>query len=50
MSKLLDELKIDYLMLRKQRDQLCELIWNNNNSDLWGLVALLDALIEGESE
>jgi hypothetical protein len=43
---LLDELSIDYTMLKMQREELVKLIWQDKDTDLWGLVGLLDALIE----
>ena len=43
---LLTELNIDLVMLTSQREELVRLIWQNKDTDLWGLVGLLDALIE----
>jgi len=45
---LLDELSIDYTMLKMQREELVKLIWQDKDTDLWGLVDLLDALIEAQ--
>jgi hypothetical protein len=43
---LLDEVNIDFDMLRSQRDELEKLIFQDIDSNLWGLVGLLDALID----
>ena len=43
---LLTELNIDLVMLTSQREELVRLIWQDKDTDLWGLVGLLDALIE----
>ena len=46
MTNLLTELNIDLVMLTSQREELVRLIWQDKDTDLWGLVGLLDALIE----
>jgi len=48
MNSLLTELNIDRALLISQREELIKLIWQDKDTDLWGLVALLDALIEEE--
>ena len=46
MKSLLTELNIDLALLTSQREELVKLIWQDKDTDLWGLVGLLDALIE----
>lgn len=37
---------IDYELLKEQRAQLIDLIWEKPDSDLWGIVDLLDMMID----
>lgn len=37
---------IDYSLLAKQKQELLELIWDMPDSDLWGLVNLLDDMLD----
>ena len=41
---------IDYELLAKQRDLLVKKIWQEKDSELWGLVNLLDELIDANNE
>jgi hypothetical protein len=41
------ELNIDYELLTKQKEALVTLIFDNPDSILWGVVAILDALTDG---
>jgi len=40
------DLNLNYELLKRQRDELLKAIWQNKNTELWGLVELLDALVE----
>jgi len=39
---------IDYELLAEQRETLLNAIWEDEQSPLWGVVNLLDALIDAE--
>jgi len=39
---------IDYSLLAEQRETLLNTIWEDDESPLWGVVHLLDALIDAE--
>jgi hypothetical protein len=39
---------IDYSLLAKQREALLNTIWEDDESPLWGVVHLLDSLIDAE--
>ena len=41
---------IDYKLLAKQRDLLVKTIWEDDESELWGLVNLLDELIDANDK
>jgi hypothetical protein len=41
---------IDYELLAKQRNLLVVTIWQDKESELWGLVNLLDELIDANDE
>ena len=41
---------IDYKLLAKQRDLLVKTIWQDKDSELWGLVNLLDELIDANDK
>ncbi len=41
---------IDYKLLAEQRDLLVKTIWQDDDSELWGLVHLCDALIDDNDE
>ena len=40
------ELNIDYELLVKQKEELVTLIFESPESNLWGVVAILDALTD----
>ena len=40
------DLNLNYELLKRQRDELLEAIWEDKGTELWGLVELLDALVE----
>lgn len=40
----------DYKLLAKQRDLLVKTIWQDDDSELWGLVNLCDELIDANDE
>ena len=39
---------IDYELLAEQRETLLNAVWEDEQSPLWGVVNLLDALIDAE--
>jgi hypothetical protein len=39
---------IDYSLLAEQRETLLNTIWEDDESPLWGVVHLLDTLIDAE--
>ena len=41
---------IDYELLAEQRETLLNAIWEDEQSPLWGVVNLLDALIDAEDD
>ena len=41
---------IDYELLAEQRETLLNTIWEDEQSPLWGVVNLLDALIDAEDD
>ena len=41
---------IDYELLAGQRETLLNTIWEDEQSPLWGVVNLLDALIDAEDD
>lgn len=41
---------IDYELLAKQRNLLVVTIWQDKESELWGLVNMLDELIDANDE
>lgn len=41
---------INYELLAEQRETLLNTIWEDDQSPLWGVVHLLDTLIDAENE
>ena len=42
--------KVDMKLLHKQKKELVKLIWNKQNSNLWGLVHLIDDIEDRMNE
>ena len=42
-----NELNIDYELLIKQKEELIAFIWDKPESNLWGLIGILDSLTDG---
>lgn len=40
---------IDYELLAEQRETLLNTIWEDDQSPLWGVVNLIDAIIDAEN-
>ena len=49
-NKIFDVNNVDSALLNEQRKSLVKLIWEDGDTELWGLVNLLDVICDGIPE